>query len=151
MIGYCNEEKETQDTFIKDPDGRIWLRSGDMGRIGDNGLVYFECRIKRMIITNGYNVYPNVIEDVIRACPGVSDCAVIGIPDALRGEIVKAYIVFDKENTAEDGVEQALKKVKEELSLSVSRFAMPRSFELVESIPKTKVGKIDIAALTNNN
>lgn len=151
MIGYCNEEKETQDTFIKEPDGRIWLRSGDMGRIGDNGLVYFECRIKRMIITNGYNVYPNVIEDVIRACPGVSDCAVIGIPDALRGEIVKAYIVFDKENTAEDGVEQALKKVKEELSLSVSRFAMPRSFELVESIPKTKVGKIDIAALTNNN
>jgi acyl-CoA synthetase (AMP-forming)/AMP-acid ligase II len=60
-------------------------------------------------------------------------------------------LVFDKENTAEDGVEQALKKVKEELSLSVSRFAMPRSFELVESIPKTKVGKIDIAALTNNN
>ncbi|MBP5774941.1 MAG: acyl--CoA ligase [Clostridiales bacterium] len=151
MTGYCNEEKETEETFIKDPDGRIWLRSGDMGRIGDNGLLYFECRIKRMIITNGYNVYPNIIEDIINACPGVSDCAVIGIPDALRGEVVKAYIVLDKENLDKSGSEQALKNVKEELSQSVSRFAMPRSFEVVDSIPKTKLGKVDIAALTNNN
>ena len=151
MIGYHNEEKETQDTFIKDADGRIWLRSGDMGRIGDNGLLYFECRIKRMIITNGYNVYPGVVEDIIRSCPGVSDCAVIGVPDALRGEIVKAFIVFDKKAEADGSFDQALKKVKEELSLSVSRFAMPRSFEILESIPKTSLGKTDIKALTNNN
>ena len=130
-----------------DGNGRVWLHTGDMGRIGDNGLLYFECRIKRMIITNGYNVYPGVLEDVIRSCPGVSDCAVIGVPDALRGEIVRAYIVFDKKTVREGGSDEALKEVKKELSLQVSKFAMPRSFVFIDEIPTTKVGKADADAL----
>ena len=151
MLGYFNEEEETSCALTKDSDGRIWLRSGDMGRIGDNGLLYFECRLKRMIITNGYNVYPGVIEDIIRSVEEVSDCAVTGVPDRLRGEIVKAFIVFDKKAEKETNTDNLLKKVKEELSLSVSRFAMPRSFEVLDSIPRTKLGKADEKALSESS
>ncbi|MBO4681269.1 MAG: acyl--CoA ligase [Clostridiales bacterium] len=147
MIGYFNEKEENRDTLKMDEKGRVWLHTGDMGRIGENGLLYFECRIKRMIITNGYNVYPGVLEDVIRSCHGVSDCAVIGVPDALRGEIVRAYIVFDKKAVREGGFDEALKEVKKELALQVSKFAMPRSFVVIDEIPKTKVGKADTEAL----
>lgn len=147
MIGYFNEKEENLDTLKMDENGRVWLHTGDMGRIGDNGLLYFECRIKRMIITNGYNVYPGVLEDVIRSCHGVSDCAVIGVPDALRGETVRAYIVFDKKTVREGGSDEALKEVKKELALQVSKFAMPRSFVVIDEIPRTKVGKADADAL----
>ena len=149
MIGYYNEKEENLNTLKMDGNGRIWLHTGDMGRIGDNGLLYFECRIKRMIITNGYNVYPGVLEDIIRRCHGVSDCAVIGVPDALRGEIVRAYIVFDKKAEQGGSFDEALKGVKKELGLTVSKFAMPRSFAVVEKIPRTKVGKADTDALLN--
>ena len=149
MIGYYNEKEENLNTLKMDGNGRVWLHTGDMGRIGDNGLLYFECRIKRMIITNGYNVYPGVLEDIIRRCHGVSDCAVIGVPDALRGEIVRAYIVFDKKAEQGGNFDEALKGVKKELGLTVSKFAMPRSFAVVEKIPRTKVGKADTDALLN--
>ncbi len=149
MIGYYNEEKETDDVLKKDENGVVWLRTGDCGRKGDNGLIYFECRLKRMIITNGYNVYPNVLEDIIMSCPEVTDCAVIGIPDDLRGEIVRACIVFDKKAEHDGSFDEALSHVKNELNLSVSRFAMPRSFVVLDSIPRTKVGKVNVSALSN--
>ena len=148
MIGFFNEEEETKNAFVTDEDGKIWLRTGDLGRIGENGLLYFECRIKRMIITNGYNVYPSVIEDIIRSCHGVADCFVAGVADELRGEIVRAYIVFEKQAQKDGSFDDALKAVKNELSLSVSRFAMPRSYVIVDEIPRTKVGKADIEALS---
>ena len=147
MIGYYNEKEENRNTLKMDEKGRLWLHTGDMGRIGDNGLLYFECRIKRMIITNGYNVYPNVLEDIISSCHGVSDCSVIGVPDALRGEVVRAYIVFDKSAAREGSFDEALKEVKKELALQVSKFAMPRSFVVLDEIPRTKVGKTDTEAL----
>lgn len=143
MVGYYNEPEENRDTLKIDDEGVVWLRTGDMGRIGDNGLLYFECRIKRMIITNGYNVYPGVLEDIIRSCSGVADCAVIGVPDELRGEVVRAYIVFDKDVDTDS----TLKAVKEEMNLSVSKFAVPRSFVVLDEIPRTKLGKVDIKAL----
>ena len=147
MIGYFNEKEENRNTLKIDESGSVWLHTGDMGRIGDNGLLYFECRIKRMIITNGYNVYPNVIEDMIRACHGVTDCEVVGVPDPLRGEIVRAYIVFDKNAGQNGAFDEALKGVKNELALSVSKFAMPRSFVVLDEIPRTKVGKADVETL----
>ena len=149
MTGYFNDETETADALRKDADGRIWLHTGDIGRIGSNGLLYFESRLKRMIITNGYNVYPGVLENVINSCPGVSDSFVAGIPDELRGEIVRAYIVFDKDLVSKDGQDDALQHVKDELALSVSKFAMPRSFVILDSIPRSRLGKVDLTALTD--
>ncbi len=147
MVGYYNELEENRNTLKTDDEGTVWLHTGDMGRIGDNGLLYFECRLKRMIITNGYNVYPGVLEDIIRSCQGVKDCAVIGIPDVLRGEVVRAYIVFDKSAFKDGNTDNALKTVKDELNLSVSRFAVPRSFVVLDDLPRTEIGKIDIKAL----
>lgn len=149
MLGYYKEEQETADVLKSDENGKIWLHTGDIGRFGDNGLLYFECRLKRMIITNGYNVYPGLLEDIIRSCPEVEDCAVIGIPDDMRGEIVRAYIVFNKDSKHDGSFDEALKHVKQELSLSVSRFAVPRSYVTLDSLPVTKLGKVDITALMN--
>jgi long-chain acyl-CoA synthetase len=149
MKGYYKEPEETANTLKKRSDGYIWLHTGDIGRFGDNGLLYFECRLKRMIITNGYNVYPGLLEDIIRSCPEVEDCAVIGIPDDMRGEIVRAYIVFNKDSKHDGSFDEALKHVKQELSLSVSRFAVPRSYVTLDSLPVTKLGKVDITALMN--
>lgn len=141
MKGYFNEPEETSMALRKREDGRIWLYTGDMGHMDDEGFLYFDSRIKRMIVTNGYNVYPAVIEDIILSCNGVKDCAVVGVPDALRGEICRAYIVCD--GTVEDTV----KNVKATLEMEVSRFALPKSYTVLDSIPRTEIGKADYESL----
>ncbi|MBQ2065894.1 MAG: AMP-binding protein, partial [Clostridiales bacterium] len=95
MRGYLDEPEETGTALKVRSDGKTWLYTGDQGHKDEEGYVFFDSRIKRMIVTNGYNVYPSVLEDIICSCEGVRECAVAGVPDELRGEICKAYIVFD--------------------------------------------------------
>ena len=140
MAGYYGEAEETADTLKMRADGRIWLYTGDMGHMDEEGYLYFDSRIKRMIVTNGYNVYPGVLEDIISSCEGVKECAVVGVPDELRGEICKAYIV------SESG-EEILKDVKDTLALNVSKFALPKGYSVIESIPRTALGKADYESL----
>ena len=139
MLGYLDHPEETAATLRTLSDGRTWLFTGDLGCMDEEGYIYFRQRIKRLIITNGYNVYPGQIENVIDACPEVSYSCVIGIKDRRRMHRVKAYIVL-KEGIAPD--EGCKKRIMEHLRDHVARYALPREIEFRRELPRTLVGKV---------
>ena len=139
MLGYLNNPEETARTLRVLPDGDTWLYTGDLGYMDADGYVYFRQRLKRLIITNGYNVYPGTIENVIDGCEGVAYSCVIGVKDPRRMHRVKAFIV------PADGVEpdDALKeRIMETLRMHLARYALPREIEFRKELPKTLVGKV---------
>lgn len=139
MLGYLDNPKETADTLKVLADGRTWLYTGDLGTMDEEGYVFFKQRIKRMIITNGYNVYPSQLEAVIDACPEVSYSCVIGVKDPKRMHRVKAFIVL------RDGVDESeeLKaKILDELKLKIAGYALPKEIEFRKELPRTLVGKV---------
>ena len=138
MKGYYKEPDETADTLVKDSDGYIWLYTGDLGCKDENGYIYFRQRLKRMIVSNGYNIYPQVIENVISSHKDVAMCAVVGIPDELRGQRVKAFVML-REGASREKVRSELEKLMQN---NVSAYAIPKEIEFVDSFPKTLVGKI---------
>ncbi len=138
MKGYYKEPDETAATLRKRDDGYIWLHTGDMGCIGSNGYVYYRQRIKRMIISSGYNIYPQNLEEIISSHSEVVMCAVVGVPDQLRGERVRACIVH-----TEGADEEKLKaELMDMLRKEVAAYALPREILFYDSLPKTLVGKI---------
>lgn len=139
MLGYRNAPEETAHTLRTLPDGRTWLFTGDLGCIDEDGYVYFRQRLKRMIITNGYNVYPSQLENAIDHCPEVAYSCVIGVPDRRRGERVKAFIVLNEGVTPDDALQA---RIMDELRLHIAGYALPREIEFREELPKTPVGKV---------
>ena len=144
MIGYLDEEEETKKTLKTHKDGRVWLHTGDIGSMDEDGYVYFKSRLKRIIITSGYNVYPSYIENIINKHEYVTSCSVIGVPDSYRGQRVKAYVVLKKEVKISDEVE---KEIKAHCQKYIAKYAMPREFEFRKELPKTLVGKIAYTVL----
>ena len=144
MQGYAADPEETALVLKPFPDGRTWLLTGDLGTMDEDGFVYFKGRIKRMIITNGYNVFPAELERVIGACEGIREVCVIGAEDPRRGQKIKAFIV------PEDGQEEAAlrSRTEEALKLNVARYAQPRELIFLSKLPRTEVGKIDWRALS---
>lgn len=139
MLGYLDNPKETADTLKTLSDGRTWLYTGDLGRMDEDGYVYYSRRMKRLIITNGYNVYPGQVENIIDAFPDVSYSCVVGVKDPRRMQRVKAYIVL------RDGVspDEACKaRIMEYLEHHVARYALPKEIEFRKELPKTLVGKV---------
>ena len=139
MLGYLKDPEETAKTLKVLSDGETWLYTGDLGYMDEDGYVYFRQRLKRMIITNGYNVYPSRLENVIDSLPEVAYCCVIGVRDPRRMQRVKAFIV------PAEGVEpdEALKeRILEKLSLHIAKYALPREIEFRKELPKTLVGKV---------
>jgi len=138
MKGYYKEPEETAAALKKRSDGYIWLHTGDIGCIGENGYVYFRQRLKRMIVSNGYNIYPQNIEEVISSHKDVVMCAVVGVPDQLRGEKVRACIV-PTEGADRDKLRGELTEM---LKKDIAAYALPREILFYDSLPKTLVGKI---------
>lgn len=139
MAGYIRNKKETKQTLRKHKDGRIWLHTGDEGSMDKDGFVYFKGRLKRMIITSGYCVYPNNIENVIDSHPMVRMSCVIGIPHPYKVTVAKAFIVL-KENVSE--TDEILASIKELVEKNLARFSWPYDYEFRSELPKTLVGKI---------
>ena len=139
MMGYMDNPGETANTLRRHYDGRIWLHTGDLGHMDQDGFVYFRQRIKRMIITSGYNVYPSQLENIIDGHEKVLLSCVIGVKDEYRGQKIKAYVV------PMPGVEPT-EELKEELlnycSGHIAKYAMPREMEFRTELPKTLVGKV---------
>ena len=139
MLGYLKQPEETAKTLRVLDDGDTWLFTGDLGYMDEDGYVYFKQRLKRMIITNGYNVYPSQLENIIDSCPEVAYSCVIGVKDPRRIQKVKAFIV------PADGIEpcQELEdRIMERLRLHIARYALPREIEFRKELPKTLVGKV---------
>lgn len=139
MLGYLNNPQETAQTLRVLADGRTWLYTGDLGTMSEDGYVFFKQRIKRVIVTNGYNVYPGQIENVIDRCPDVSYSCVIGVKDPRRMHKVKAYIVLKDGVVADEACKQ---RIMDEVNLHVARYAIPREIEFRKELPKTLVGKV---------
>ncbi len=139
MEGYIRNKKETKQTLRKHKDGRIWLHTGDEGVMDKDGFVYFKGRLKRMIITSGYCVYPNNIENVIDSHPMVRMSCVIGIPHPYKVTVAKAFIVL-KEGVVE--TEELLSSIKELVEKNLARFSWPYEYEFRQELPKTLVGKV---------
>ena len=139
MMGYMDNPEETASTLRRHYDGRIWLHTGDLGHMDQDGFVYFRQRIKRMIVTSGYNVYPGQLENVIDGHDQVLLSCVIGVKDQYRGQKVKAYVV------PMPGIEpsEALKKeILDYCADKIAKYAMPREVEFRTELPKTLVGKV---------
>ena len=105
----------------------------------EDGFVYFKGRLKRMIITSGYCVYPNNIENVIDSHPSVRMSCVIGIPHPYKVTVAKAFIVL-KDNVMKS--DKLLESIKELVEKNLARFSWPYDYEFREELPKTRVGKV---------
>ena len=139
MAGYIRNKKETKQTLRKHKDGRIWLHTGDEGVMDKDGFVYFKGRLKRMIITSGYCVYPQMIENVIDSHPSVRMSCVIGIPHPYKVTVAKAFIVL-KEDVSP--TEELLDSIKLLVEKNLARFSWPYDYEFRNELPKTLIGKV---------
>ena len=139
MHSYTRNRKETRSTLKRHRDGHIWLHTGDEGIMDKDGFVYFKGRIKRMIITSGYCVYPNNIENVIDSHEYVKTSCVIGIPHPYKVSVAKAFIVL-KDNIKPS--DEILNSIKELVEKNLARFSWPYEYEFRDELPKTLVGKI---------
>jgi len=139
MIGYNNEPEETANVLKVHADGRLWLHTGDAGMMDAEGFIYFRQRIKRMIISSGYNIYPSQIENVLDAHPYVQSSCVIGVPDEIRIQSVKAFVVLRDDVKVDDRTKQ---KITDHCKEKMARYAVPSDIEFIEELPKTRVGKI---------
>ena len=139
MMGYMDNPEETAQTLRRHFDGRIWLHTGDLGYMDQDGFVYFRQRIKRMIITSGYNVYPSQLENIIDGHDKVLLSCVIGVKDPYRVQRVKAYVV---PMPGVEPTEELKQELLEYCSSHIAKYAMPRQIEFRKELPKTLVGKV---------
>ncbi|MBQ6125193.1 MAG: AMP-binding protein [Spirochaetales bacterium] len=144
MLGYINHEEENKTTLQKHADGHIWLHTGDMGYMDEDGFIYFKQRIKRMIITSGYNVYPSQIENIIDGMDEVHMSCVIGIPDPYKIQKVKAFVQLAPGIVPSEEIKQ---KILAYCKDRVAKYAMPYDVEFRDQLPKTLVGKIAYTVL----
>jgi acyl-CoA synthetase (AMP-forming)/AMP-acid ligase II/esterase/lipase len=131
MLGYANRAKENIDTFHG---GR--LHTGDVGYLDSDGYLYIVDRIKDLIISGGFNVYPRHVEEVIHAHPAVEEVAVCGLADTHRGEIVKAFVKLRK------GESLTAAQLRDFCKDKLAPFQMPRRIEFRDFLPKTVIGKV---------
>ncbi len=148
MMEYLGHPEETAEALRLHDDGARWLHTGDLGKMDADGFIYFCQRLKRIIVTSGYNVYPSQIENVLDGHPKVQLSCVIGVPDPYRMHRVKAYVV------PKEGVVPT-EELKEELldycKTYIAKYACPRELEFREELPKTLVGKVAYKKLEEEN
>jgi long-chain acyl-CoA synthetase len=132
FAGYWNRPEETAEQLLEGG----WLRTGDIVRMEDDGMVVLVDRIKEMIVTGGYKVYPSQVEDQLRSMPGVQDVAVIGVPAGDLGEHVVAAVTLD------DGARVDLAAVRAWLEPRVARYAVPRDLVVLPELPRSLIGKV---------
>jgi long-chain acyl-CoA synthetase len=131
MRGYWQRPDETAKVMTRDG----FFKSGDIGVMLPNGHVKIVDRKKDMILVSGFNVYPNEIEDVVAGCPGVMECAAVGVPDEKTGEAVKLFVVKRDHSLTEDAVRSYCRE-------NLTGYKNPRHIVFRDALPKTNVGKI---------
>lgn len=139
MKEYINHPEETANTLHVHEDGKTWIHSGDLGMMDDEGFVYFRQRMKRMIITSGYNVYPSQLENIIDAHEFVQMSCVIGLPDPLKIQKVKAFVMLKPGIVPSD---EKKASIMAHCRKNIAKYALPYDIEFRETLPKTLVGKV---------
>ena len=139
MMEYVNHPKETADTLRRHADGLTWVHTGDLGVMDKDGYIYFRQRIKRMIVTSGYNVYPSQIEGILDKNECVHMSCVIGVKDPYKMQKVKAFIVLKPGYEPSD---ETREKIMDYCRKHIARYALPYEIEFRDELPKTLVGKV---------
>ncbi len=139
MLKYVNHPEETANTRRVHADGMTWIHTGDLGMMDSDGFVYFRQRIKRMIITSGYNVYPSQIENILDAHEYVHMSCVIGVKDPYKMQKVKAFVMLKPGIEPSDAIK---KELLDYCRTKIARYAMPYDIEFRAELPKTLVGKV---------
>jgi len=134
FLGYWSNPEATKEKFIGD-----WLRSGDIARKDENGYFWFIGREDDVIESGAYRIGPGEVEDCLMKHKAVALAAVVGIPDKVRGEIVKAFVVVKEGMLADKALEDELKQL---VKTRLEAYAYPREIEFVHELPKTVTGKI---------
>ena len=143
MMGYLNDEGETNNALQIHDDGHIWLHTGDLGYMDKEGFLFCQGRIKRMIITSGYNVYPSHIEEVLESHPAVLQCSVVGVPHPYKQEVPKAFVVL---NSGFHGL-FIKNELKNYCKKRLAKYMIPSEIVIRKQLPKTKLGKVDFKKL----
>lgn len=146
MMGYLNNENETNEAFQVHKDGHVWLHTGDLGYMDEDGFIFYKGRQKRMIISSGYNVYPSHIEEIIESHPAVLQCTVVGIPHPYKQEVPKAFIVL------KEGFHGLFIKseIKDYCKKNLAKYMVPSEFVYRKKLPRTKLGKVDFQKLQSD-
>lgn len=131
MKGYWRKEAETEEAFKNG-----WFHTGDLGFLDQDGYLHIVGRKKEMIIASGFKIFPREVEEVIHSYPKVREVAVVGIPDPVRGESPRAYVV------PKDGMAISAQELEEYCRKNLAAYKIPRSFEFVQTLPRTPSGKI---------
>ncbi len=139
MMGYLGHEEETRNTLRTHGDGLTWVHTGDLGTMDEDGFVYFKQRLKRMIVSNGYNIYPSQLENVFDAHDMVHMSCVIGVPDPIKKEKVKAFIMLKPGVEAGQDTRDILMEYARK---NIAKYALPYDIEFRDELPKTLVGKV---------
>ena len=139
MLEYVNHPEETAQTKQTHADGLAWIHTGDLGMMDEDGFIYFRQRIKRMIVTNGYNVYPSQLENILDGHDYVHLSCVIGVKDPIKMQRVKAFVVL---KPGYQPTEACKKELLDYCRKHIAKYAMPSDIEFREELPKTLVGKV---------
>jgi acyl-CoA synthetase (AMP-forming)/AMP-acid ligase II len=131
MTGYYNQPEENKNAFTSDG----YFKTGDVGIMDERGHTKIIDRLKDMIIVSGFNVFPNELENTVSLCPGVLECAVIGVPDEIAGEAIKLFIIKKDANLNEEDVKTYCRQ-------NLTGYKMPKYIVFRDDFPKTNVGKI---------
>jgi len=151
MLGYYNNEEETNKIIKKHDDGLLWVHSGDLGYITERGVVYIKSRMKEMIVrADGFKIFPIMIEEVILSHKEVKSCKVVGVRDEnfSHGELPKVFLVLKKEVEDEDKLKIELKKLCQE---KLAEYLQPVDFVIKDKLPVTAIGKVDFMKLKSEN
>jgi long-chain acyl-CoA synthetase len=136
MKGYWNRPDETAIALRTDAEGVVWLHTGDVARIDEDGYTYIVQRKKDMMIVDGYNVYPSEVEAALHAHPAVMECAAIGVSHGYHGEVVKACVVLKPNQLVTPD------ELKAHCATRLVEYKQPRIIEIRDSLPKSTVGKV---------
>ena len=147
MKGYLNKHKETTNA-LREHNGIIWIHTGDVGRMDEDGFVYIVDRAKDMLIVGGYKVFSSEVEDKLYKHPAIDLCAIVGVknPDRPDSEIVKLVV---QKNTSYQNMpeEELMAEIMHFAKRSLAPYKVPKIYEFMDTIPLTTVGKIDKKAL----
>src|SRR5437867_956791 len=135
MAGYRDDHGETAAT-VRTAAGERWLHTGDLGYLDGDGYLFIVDRVKDLIKTHGYQVWPREIEEVLASHPAVAEVGVAGVPDATKGEAVKAWVVLRAGQTANEADLRAFCREK------LAPYKVPGKIEFRNDLPKTMVGKV---------
>ncbi|MCQ2533316.1 MAG: AMP-binding protein [Clostridia bacterium] len=140
MLEYMNHPEETSETLrTSNIDGRTWVYTGDLGIMDDEGFVFFRGRAKRMIVTSGYNVYPAQLENILDAHELVQMSCIIGVPDPLKMQKIKAFIKLKAGVEPSDATKNA---IIDYCKKNIAKYSLPYDIEFRDELPKTLVGKV---------